>query len=173
MAPLTSPPGCGSCARLADKISELECRISTLYDIREAEELMDTVIFPAAPTCSTSAPIPGAGRSGPAKLASEASSSPEVDFAAGCPAADCPAADALLPGSLPDDSWARGLTDSASTCSAARGSHSSLPVRRLSIPLFASPLHTTLHPSTAALICTLLSKHLFHPLSIRLPTTGG
>ena len=45
MAPLTSPSGCGNCSRLAERISELEQRISTLHQIREAELQMDTIIF--------------------------------------------------------------------------------------------------------------------------------
>lgn len=45
MAPLTSSSGCDSCAHLADKIVELERRISTLYQIRESEKYMDTIVF--------------------------------------------------------------------------------------------------------------------------------
>ena len=50
MAPLTSPSGCVSCSQLADKIVELEGRISTLYQIQEAERLMDTITFNPAHT---------------------------------------------------------------------------------------------------------------------------
>lgn len=59
MATLTSIY-CVSCAHLAAKIAELEERISTLYKIREAEQLMDTIIFgPLHPdTNATSASDP-------------------------------------------------------------------------------------------------------------------
>ncbi|CAJ1074296.1 hypothetical protein D4764_12G0010930 [Xyrichtys novacula] len=45
MAPRSSPSSCASCACLAEKIQELERRISTLYQIQEAKKLMDTIIF--------------------------------------------------------------------------------------------------------------------------------
>uniref|UniRef100_A0A3B5A9A4 SGNH hydrolase-type esterase domain-containing protein n=1 Tax=Stegastes partitus TaxID=144197 RepID=A0A3B5A9A4_9TELE len=45
MAPLTSPSGCVSCSFLAEKVTELEQRISTLHQIREAELLMDTIVI--------------------------------------------------------------------------------------------------------------------------------
>ncbi|KAK9542102.1 hypothetical protein VZT92_002095 [Zoarces viviparus] len=54
MAPLTSPSDCVSCARLVDKITELEGRISTLYRIQYAESLMDTVIIGPAQTDTAS-----------------------------------------------------------------------------------------------------------------------
>ncbi|KAG7239537.1 hypothetical protein INR49_028817, partial [Caranx melampygus] len=41
MGPLTSTFGCLGCPCMADKIAELEKRISTLYKIQEAENLMD------------------------------------------------------------------------------------------------------------------------------------
>ncbi|CAL8332306.1 unnamed protein product [Merluccius merluccius] len=45
MAPLSSPSGCVSCACLAEKIQELERRISSLHQIQEAEKLLNTIIF--------------------------------------------------------------------------------------------------------------------------------
>lgn len=52
MAPLTSLPGCQSCADLSKKICELEQRISTLYKIQDAEKFLDTIIFGSAPATS-------------------------------------------------------------------------------------------------------------------------
>ncbi|KAF7651136.1 hypothetical protein LDENG_00115750 [Lucifuga dentata] len=50
MAPLISPPGCVNCSHLADQVAELQRRISMLYQIREAEKQMDTIIFDAGPS---------------------------------------------------------------------------------------------------------------------------
>lgn len=46
MATLTSPTGCVSCTALAEKVTELEQRISTVYMLREAELHMDTIMEP-------------------------------------------------------------------------------------------------------------------------------
>ncbi|TWW53147.1 hypothetical protein D4764_0275540, partial [Takifugu flavidus] len=45
MAPLSSSSSCANCAYLAVKIQELEQRISTLYQIQEAERFIDTIVF--------------------------------------------------------------------------------------------------------------------------------
>uniref|UniRef100_A0A674MCA6 SGNH hydrolase-type esterase domain-containing protein n=1 Tax=Takifugu rubripes TaxID=31033 RepID=A0A674MCA6_TAKRU len=45
MAPPFSSSGCANCAYLAGKIQELEQRISTLYQIQEAERFIDTIVF--------------------------------------------------------------------------------------------------------------------------------
>ncbi|KAL7371865.1 hypothetical protein ABVT39_006244 [Epinephelus coioides] len=58
MAPLTSP-SCVTCTRLAEKVTELEGRISTLYQIRDAELLMDTIVFSSAQPESTCAGVSG------------------------------------------------------------------------------------------------------------------
>ncbi|CAJ1059683.1 hypothetical protein D4764_12G0010930 [Xyrichtys novacula] len=62
MAPHSSPSGCASCACLAEKIQELERRISTLYQIQEAEKLMDTIVFrtPHPDSTGSSDPDPAA-----------------------------------------------------------------------------------------------------------------
>lgn len=99
MASLTSPSGCVSCASLADKIAELEEKISTLYQIQEAEKLMDTITFDLAQTDTTCARVPDATAPCPA---AEAASSPESDVTAHCPAADGPP-----PVTVPDDFWIR------------------------------------------------------------------
>ncbi|CAJ1050757.1 hypothetical protein D4764_12G0010930 [Xyrichtys novacula] len=67
MAPHSSPPGCASCACLAEKIQELEKRISTLYQIQEAEKLMDTIVFRTSHPDSTgsSDPDPAAPNTSP------------------------------------------------------------------------------------------------------------
>ncbi|KAJ3607200.1 hypothetical protein NHX12_026713 [Muraenolepis orangiensis] len=41
---LTSPPGCDSCLRLTQKVSELEGRISILCRIREDEKTLDSIL---------------------------------------------------------------------------------------------------------------------------------
>ncbi|CAJ1087083.1 hypothetical protein D4764_0263710, partial [Xyrichtys novacula] len=67
MAPHSSPPGCASCACLAEKIQELERRISTLYQIQEAEKLMDTIVFrtPHPDSTGSSDPDPAAPNTSP------------------------------------------------------------------------------------------------------------
>ncbi len=60
MVPLTPPSGCVSCACLAVKITELEGRISTLYQIQEAEKFIDTITFSPAQTDTTCPQEPGA-----------------------------------------------------------------------------------------------------------------
>ena len=101
MAPLTSPArhGCLSCVRVADKISELEKRISSLYQIQAAENLMDTIIFgPAQPVSQMSESItrsPAVSEIGAASLDEPA------DIARHS------AADAPPPAAAPDDTWAR------------------------------------------------------------------
>ncbi|KAL7399539.1 hypothetical protein ABVT39_026153 [Epinephelus coioides] len=65
MAPFTSPPSCVSCTRLADRITELEQRISSLHQIREAELQMDTIIFGLAQSESSSATCPVADAASP------------------------------------------------------------------------------------------------------------
>ncbi len=49
MAPLTSTHGCDSCLRLTQKVSDLEGRISTLYQLRDEERLIDTLVTVGAP----------------------------------------------------------------------------------------------------------------------------
>ena len=44
MPPLSSPAGCDGCARLSQKISELEGRISVLYQIKDDEDLLDSLL---------------------------------------------------------------------------------------------------------------------------------
>ena len=44
MAPLASPPGCGSCLHLSQRIAELEGRISTLHQIKENELHIDSMV---------------------------------------------------------------------------------------------------------------------------------
>lgn len=44
MPPLTSPAGCGSYLRLTQQISELQERISVLYQIRDKERIMDSPV---------------------------------------------------------------------------------------------------------------------------------
>lgn len=44
MPPLTSPSGCDGCVRLNLTISELEKRISILYQLREEEQLLDSLV---------------------------------------------------------------------------------------------------------------------------------
>ena len=102
MAPLTSPSGCVSCTRLADKVAELEGRISTLYQIQKAETLMDTIIFgPAQPT-TPGARLPGDAAPCPAVGAAADASLPEPDATAHYTAVDMPA-----PATIPGDSWTR------------------------------------------------------------------
>lgn len=60
MPPLTSQSGCESCSHLTQKISELEGRISVIYQIREGEKTIDSMVsFCPAPTmtvpCAVSA----------------------------------------------------------------------------------------------------------------------
>uniref|UniRef100_A0A667Z3U5 SGNH hydrolase-type esterase domain-containing protein n=1 Tax=Myripristis murdjan TaxID=586833 RepID=A0A667Z3U5_9TELE len=43
MPPLTSP-GCDGCLRLTQRISELEGRMSTLYQLREEEQIIDSMV---------------------------------------------------------------------------------------------------------------------------------
>ena len=102
MAPLTSPSGCVSCARLANKVAELEGRISTLYHIQDAETLMDTIIFGPAQPDTTCARLPVAAAPCPAVAAAVAASPPEPDVTARYPVADVPP-----PVTVPDDSWTR------------------------------------------------------------------
>ncbi|KAL7371653.1 hypothetical protein ABVT39_002793 [Epinephelus coioides] len=90
MAPLTSPPGCVSCTRLADRITELEQRISSLHQIREAELQMDTIIFGPAQSESPSATCP----------VTDAASPLAFDVTAPGPAAAVPS-----PNTNPDDTW--------------------------------------------------------------------
>ena len=55
MAPLTSP-GCDGCHRLSQRIVELEGRMSTLYQLRQEEHTMDSLVVtlgPAANSTST------------------------------------------------------------------------------------------------------------------------
>lgn len=56
MPPLTSPAGCGSCFRLTQQSSELQERISILYQIRDEEGIMDSPVTVgcAATTTATS-----------------------------------------------------------------------------------------------------------------------
>lgn len=44
MPPLTSSPGCMDCFCLRQKVAELEQRISTLYRIREGEQLIESLV---------------------------------------------------------------------------------------------------------------------------------
>uniref|UniRef100_A0A3B5B1B8 SGNH hydrolase-type esterase domain-containing protein n=1 Tax=Stegastes partitus TaxID=144197 RepID=A0A3B5B1B8_9TELE len=55
MPPLTSPSRCTSCLHLSQKISELEWRISTLYQIRDEERSMDSLVT-VGPAVGTAAP---------------------------------------------------------------------------------------------------------------------
>lgn len=52
MPPLTSPSKCDSCPRLTQKISELEERISILYQIKDDERILDSLIA-IGPTITT------------------------------------------------------------------------------------------------------------------------
>ncbi|KAK1878943.1 Transcription elongation factor GreA [Dissostichus eleginoides] len=54
MPPLTSTAGCNGCFRLNQKISELEGRISVLHQIRDDEEMLDSLIT-MGPTATTTA----------------------------------------------------------------------------------------------------------------------
>ena len=96
MAP-TFSSGCDSCAHLAVKIAELEGRISTLYQIREAELLMDTITFGPTQTDSICPSVSGSSASGPdvTPVAAEATAPP-------APAA---AAAANPPDTAADNSW--------------------------------------------------------------------
>ncbi|XP_075942749.1 cytosolic phospholipase A2 gamma-like [Anarhichas minor] len=80
MAPLTSPSDCVSCARLVDKITELEGRISTLYRIQEAENLMDTIIFGPAQTDTASDRVHDSIASSPAAAAPPPVTVPEASW---------------------------------------------------------------------------------------------
>lgn len=99
MAPLTSPSSCLSCARLAEKIIELEGRISAIYQIQEAEKLLDTIIFGPAQAASTGTRATGAT---PPCPAAAATSPPEPAVAALGSSADVPP-----PLASSDDSWTR------------------------------------------------------------------
>lgn len=44
MTPLTSPSGCNSCLRLTQKTSELEGRISILYQLKDEERILDSLV---------------------------------------------------------------------------------------------------------------------------------
>ena len=44
MPPLTSPSGCDSCLCLTQKISELEGKIAVLYQIKDDEQLLDSLV---------------------------------------------------------------------------------------------------------------------------------
>ncbi|XP_029924039.1 uncharacterized protein LOC115371064 [Myripristis murdjan] len=119
MAPLTSPSGCTSCSRLAEKIAELEGRITTLHQIRDAEALMDTITFNRPQTDSLCAPgsvaAPDAASSGPvsALKAGEATTPPSVPAAA----SSNPPPDAIS-----DDTWIRqGARPRALTSSTPSG----------------------------------------------------
>ena len=100
MAPLTSSPSCASCSRLVEKITELEGRISILYHIQEAEQLMDTITFGPAIT-NTNCPREPDTRL-PAATA-EVAAPPESSVIAHLRPADSPPP----PTSIPDDSWLR------------------------------------------------------------------
>lgn len=73
MAPRTSSSDCAGCIRLAEKISELEERISKLHQIRDAEIQMDTIIL-AAPSLSQ---VHDAATSCPADVGAAGLSEPE------------------------------------------------------------------------------------------------
>jgi len=45
MPPFTSPTGCGSCLRLTQQLSELLERISILYQIRDEEQIVDSLVM--------------------------------------------------------------------------------------------------------------------------------
>ncbi|KAL7829130.1 hypothetical protein AOLI_G00300150 [Acnodon oligacanthus] len=49
MRPLSSPAGCDGCARLSQKIIELEGRISVLYQIKDDEDLLDSLLTTTQP----------------------------------------------------------------------------------------------------------------------------
>jgi len=100
MAPLTSSPSCASCSRLVEKITELEGRISTLYHIQEAEQLLDTITFGPAITITTCTREPDTRL--PAATA-EVAAPPESSVTAHLRPADSPPP----PTSIPDDSWLR------------------------------------------------------------------
>lgn len=53
MPPVTSPSRCDSCLRLTQKISELEGRISILYQIKDEEWLRDSLITMGPPATTT------------------------------------------------------------------------------------------------------------------------
>ena len=46
--PLTSTSSCTKCVRLSERIAELEGRVSTLYQIKEDEQLIDYLVATAA-----------------------------------------------------------------------------------------------------------------------------
>lgn len=50
--------GCASCAHLANKIVDLERRISTLYQIQEAKKCLNTIIFGPAQTNTAAGSVP-------------------------------------------------------------------------------------------------------------------
>ncbi|KAJ8346832.1 hypothetical protein SKAU_G00282330 [Synaphobranchus kaupii] len=52
MPPLTSPSECDSCLGLTQKVSELEGRISILYQIKEEERILDS-LFTVGPAVTT------------------------------------------------------------------------------------------------------------------------
>ena len=109
MAPLTSPLGCVSCARLYLKVEQLEERISTLYKIQEAEQFLDTIVIGPAGCITTAGPV-SPPATAPDTAASSAaiktiSSPPVIDAAV---AATCPAAVVNPPPTIePNDSWIR------------------------------------------------------------------
>ncbi|KAI9547175.1 hypothetical protein NQZ68_019996 [Dissostichus eleginoides] len=55
MPPLTPPSGCGGCLRISQKISELEGRISMLYQIRYDEQILDSLVTFGPAAASTTA----------------------------------------------------------------------------------------------------------------------
>ncbi|KAL7382338.1 hypothetical protein ABVT39_020777 [Epinephelus coioides] len=99
MAPLTSPSGCVSCSRFAERITELEGRISTLYQICEAEMLMNTITFGPTQSASLCASGSDAAPSGP-------DAAPETAEAVPPPVPAATAADPP-PDTVSDDSWIR------------------------------------------------------------------
>lgn len=90
MAPLTSPSGCTSCSFLAEKIAALEQRISTLHQIREAELLMDTIVFRSTqPELeSSTSPVSDVAPAVAASLPTSGVSSPDQAAAAPPPIAE-------------------------------------------------------------------------------------
>lgn len=102
------------CTPLVDKITELDGWMSTLYQIQEAEQLLDSITFSPAITNATCSNEPGA--------AVEAASLPES-----CVTAHQRTADTLPPpATAPNDSWLRlgakpkALVSSTPSCHKSR-----------------------------------------------------
>ena len=91
----TCLPGCVSCARLIDTITELEGWISTLYQIQEAEQILDTITFGPAITNKTCSGKPNA-------TSVEVTSHPESSVTIHQGPADTPP-----PVTTPNDYWLR------------------------------------------------------------------